>query len=112
MNFTQTRQEGSVHEFEVTVAAAEVEQRVNARLKEVSRSVSVPGFRPGRAPMAVVKSKVLASVHEEVVKALMKETSAQVLAENDLGDVEDPELEAVTIELGQDLVYRLVATVK
>ena len=49
MQVTETSADGLEREFTVTVPAEEITESANERLKELSQSVNLPGFRPGKA---------------------------------------------------------------
>ena len=57
MQITQTKNEDLTREFTVTMSAEEIDQRVNERLTELGKTVKMPGFRPGKIPMNLLKSK-------------------------------------------------------
>ena len=51
MQVTEIAAEGLKREFKVTVAASEIESRVQSRLARLAKTVRMPGFRPGKAPL-------------------------------------------------------------
>jgi trigger factor len=51
----------------LTLAAAEIGKEVDTRLKRLSRTVKVDGFRPGKVPMSVVAQRYAYSVQYEVM---------------------------------------------
>ena len=53
--------------LEVTVPAEHIEQAISARLKTFSRTAQLKGFRPGKAPLAVVKRQFGPQIRDEVV---------------------------------------------
>jgi FKBP-type peptidyl-prolyl cis-trans isomerase (trigger factor) len=48
MQVKQLKQDGLLHELEITIHADEIDNRINIRLKEVSKTVRLPGFRPAK----------------------------------------------------------------
>ena len=46
---------GLERRVEISVAMADVEKAVQAELKRVSRTAKIPGFRPGKVPMAMLE---------------------------------------------------------
>ena len=56
MQVTETTNEGLRLEFTVVVPKTDVESRMTVRLNEVGTSVNVPGFRPGKVPLSVLKN--------------------------------------------------------
>ncbi len=56
MNVTETSAEGLKREYKITVPASEVEDKIARRLGEIGQAVRVPGFRPGKVPMALLRA--------------------------------------------------------
>ena len=65
---------GLERRIEVSVPATRVRQQVDARLLKVSRTVRIKGFRPGKAPIHVVRKHYGREVRDEVVSDLIRET--------------------------------------
>ena len=57
MQVKQVKQDGLLHELEVTVQASEIDIRVDNRLMEVGKTIRIPGFRPGKVPLKILKQK-------------------------------------------------------
>ena len=82
-------------------------ERVLNRL--VSRA-KIEGFRPGRAPRALVESRLgPAAVREEVVEAMVPEVIRQALAEKSIDPIDNPDVEVIELERGKPA--RLKATI-
>ena len=62
MQITQTKQEALLREFTVTMTAQEIDEKINERLMELGKTVKMPGFRPGKIPLPLLKSKYGKSV--------------------------------------------------
>ena len=50
MQVTQTQADGLKREFKVVIPADDIKAKVDQRLTELSRTVRLPGFRPGKVP--------------------------------------------------------------
>jgi trigger factor len=70
---------GLERRLEVSVPATRVRQQVDARLLKVSRTARIKGFRPGKAPIHVVRKHYGREVRDEVVSDLIRETFAEAL---------------------------------
>src|ERR1700704_1035144 len=82
-------------------------ERVLNRL--VSRA-KIEGFRPGRAPRALVEARLGPAVlREEVVETMVPEVIRQALAERSIDPIENPDVEVLELERGRPA--RLKATV-
>ena len=55
MQVTETSAEGLKREFKITVPATEVEDQISRRLGEIGQSVRIPGFRPGKVPLPLLR---------------------------------------------------------
>lgn len=99
---------GLERRMEVSVPASEVEQQVDARLLRVSRSAKIKGFRPGKAPIHVVRQHYGAQVREEVVGDLIRQTFAEAVQKENLIPAGGPRIEPLTAEKGADLRYAAI----
>jgi trigger factor len=85
---------GLERRMEVSVPATRVRQQVDARLLKVSRTARIKGFRPGKAPIHVVRKHYGPQVKDEVVSELIRETFAEALRQEKLQPAGGPRIEA------------------
>ena len=84
-------------------------ERVLNRL--VSRA-KIEGFRPGKAPRALVESRLgPAVVREEVVEAMVPEVIRQALAEKSIDPIDNPDVEVLVLERGSPAKLKATITV-
>jgi trigger factor len=96
---------GLERRMQVSVPASRVEQQVDKRLLNVSRTARIKGFRPGKAPIHVVRKHYGAQVREEVVGDLIRETFAEALQKEKLVPAGGPSIEPIALDKGDDLKY-------
>ena len=94
--------------LEVAVPADEVNQEFEQRLKKVARSARLKGFRPGKAPLPVVRKQFGEQVHAEVVDHLIRSSLAQVLREQNLTPAGGPRIEPIAMAPGAELKFAAV----
>ncbi|MDE2165730.1 MAG: trigger factor [Alphaproteobacteria bacterium] len=111
MQVRETNAEGLKHEFTVVVAADEIEKQIQDRLAEIGRSVRLPGFRPGKAPLALLKKRYGPSVMGEVVERAVNDSSSAMIREHKLRPALQPKIEIVSFNEGKDLEYKLAVEV-
>lgn len=99
---------GLERRLEVAVPATEVASEVEQRLKRISRTARLKGFRPGKAPFAVVRKQFGEQVHTEVVTDLMRSSFAQALSQEKLTPAASPRIEPLAMGPGSDLKYAAV----
>ena len=57
MNVTELKSEGLKKEYKVMVPAQDFEKEVDAKINEIAKTVKLPGFRAGKAPVSMLKQK-------------------------------------------------------
>ena len=92
MQVTETTNEGLKREFRVTVAATDLETRVNERLSEMKDRVRINGFRPGKVPVAHLKKVYGRAVMAETIDQMVRETNAKIVTDRGLKLAMDPKI--------------------
>ena len=91
--------------MQVQVPAERVSQEIAARLKKLSRTARLNGFRPGKAPLTVIRQQFGTQVHREVIGELLQSSFAEAVTERQLSPAGSPRIEPQSIDEGQDLKY-------
>ncbi len=99
---------GLERRLEVSVPAARITGEVQQRLKNIARTARLNGFRPGKAPFAVIQKQFGDQVRTEVVSDLMRETYSQAIAQEKLKPAAGPRIEPIDISPDGDLKYAAV----
>ena len=94
--------------MEVSVPKEQIEQAVAERLQKVSRTAKLKGFRPGKAPIKVIRQQFGAQVRQEVLSDLMQQSFARAVTEAKLTPAAGPRIEPISSAPGADLKYRAV----
>lgn len=97
--------DGLTREFNVVIPATSIEERVVSRLTEVGRQVRLPGFRPGKVPMKLLRTRFGQSVRGEILENTISESTQAALTEKALKPAMQPKVELVTFEEGKDLEF-------
>ena len=112
MQVTETLSDGLKRAFSVVVPAAEIEGKVRAKLAEVGRTIKLPGFRPGKVPVNLVRQRYGASITAEIMDEALNNAADLVVEERGLRPagrpqialVGQPDLKAVT---ASDLAFSM-----
>src|SRR5260370_6878295 len=107
MQITETNAEGLKREFTVTVESNDIEKKMQDRLSEIGRTIRLPGFRPGKVPMPVLRKRYGASVMGEGPEKAVSDSSAQGMREHNLRPALQPKIEIVSFKEGADLEYKM-----
>jgi len=107
MQVTEKNAEGLKRSYKVVISAADIADKVEGRLEELSGKVNVPGFRPGKVPLKILKQRFGDSVRGEVLERAVNDASQQAITERGLRPAAQPKIEIVSAEDGGDLEYDL-----
>ncbi len=107
MQVEELKSDGLSREFSVTIPVADIDKRIDARLGELQGDVRLPGFRPGKAPLKILRQRFSKSVLGEVLEKAVGETSQELLSERELRPAVQPKIEITSFDEGQDLVYTM-----
>ncbi len=111
MQVVETKSEGLSREFKVTVAAKDIEEKINLRLEEVAATASLPGFRPGKVPVALLRKRFGPAIMGEILDQAVNDSSAQALMEKGLRPAGQPQVEITSFDEGADLEYTLAVDI-
>jgi trigger factor len=103
MKISETRAEGLLREYSILITAAEIDEQVSAKLAELATTVNMPGFRPGKVPMSVVKSRFGPQVQGEALKNALDEGARKAIEDNELRLASQPSVDIKAYDEGKDL---------
>jgi len=109
MHVTETLSEGLKRGFNVVLPASNIDAKREKRLAEVAKTVNLPGFRPGKVPMSVVKKRYAGSVTAEILEESVNEATTKIFTERNLRTAAQPKIEIVSIEDGKDVEFKIDA---
>jgi len=89
----------------VTVPAERIEKEVENRLKSLSRTVRLAGFRPGKVPVKVVATRYGTQVRNEVIGEVTKSSFQEAVTRENLRLAGMPQIEAKVTDPGADMEY-------
>ena len=108
MQVSLTATGGLERRLEVAVPETDVTGEIEQRLKSISRTARLKGFRPGKAPLTVVRKQFGDQVHAEVVQDLMRSSFAQALTQEKLTPAGGPRIEPISMGQGDGLKYAAI----
>ncbi len=105
MEVTATNSDGLKHELTIQIPHTRIDEAVTKRLKQLGKTVRLPGFRPGKVPIKLLRQRFETSVMGEVLEAVVDETSTEALTSKGLKPAMQPKIEVKTFEKNKDLEY-------
>ncbi len=107
MQVKELNKEGLKTEMEITVAASELDKKIDQKLLSLAPQVKLKGFRPGKAPLKVLRANYARSVMGEVLEQAVNESTRDAMKEKGITPAGQPKIEVKTFDQGQDLVYTI-----
>jgi trigger factor len=95
-------------ELELEIPAEDVSKAAERVAKEIARVAKVPGFRPGKAPVSLIKRRYADDIKGEVLQSLVPEKVEKAVAEQKLSPVSQPQVDKLDFNEGQPLKFRAV----
>ena len=89
----------------IGVPAERIETEVNKLLQQTARRAKVPGFRPGKVPMSVIRQRYEESARQEALGDLIQASFYEAVLEQKLKPAGAPSVEPKVFEKGKDLEY-------
>jgi trigger factor len=108
MQVSLTATGGLERRLEVAVPATDVDNEVEQRLKNISRTARLKGFRPGKAPITVIRKQFGEQVHADVVSDLIRSSFSEALTQEKLTPAGGPRIEPITMGPGTELKYAAI----
>ena len=110
MQVTSEAVSGVARRLNVSVPTSRVNEQFEARLKRTAKTVKINGFRPGKVPLNVVRREYGASIYQEVVNEIIRDTVFEAIQQEKNNAVGMPNIEKVENKDGA-LVYEAIVEV-
>ncbi len=107
MQVTETQSDGLKRSYRIVIEAAEMTSRIDARFDELKRNSRLKGFRPGKAPMNLLRKQFGTAVVQEVLQDAVKNSSEAALEQREIRQASPAMVEDLSFDQGDDLEYVL-----
>ncbi len=93
MQVTEISAEGLKREFKIVVPAADIGSRMDAKVEEIKGQIKLPGFRPGKVPVAVIKQRFGQSLLQEILQEQVDTGANKAMSDNELRPATQPSID-------------------
>src|SRR3954471_11278117 len=107
IQITTKKSEGVERLLEVSVPLAVVESEEEKQARRYATSVRLPGFRPGKAPAAMIRKRFKDAIRQQVLETLVQEAFKEVMEREKLDVAAQPHVHDVKFDEGQPLTFEL-----
>ena len=107
MKVTVDSKKGLKTNLTVSVDKKTIDEKIEVRLKELSKTMDLKGFRPGKVPVTVIKRQFGKAVYSEILEKILKETSTKAIEDKKIRIAGQPKLDLKSHGEDKDLNYTL-----
>ncbi|MGH4052093.1 MAG: trigger factor [Clostridium sp.] len=106
MNIKMEKLEKNIIKLEITVEAERFNKSLKKSVTKNSKTMNIPGFRKGKAPMNIIKKMYGEGVFfEDAINFCCDDTYPEALKEYDISPLDYPKIDIIEIAEGKDFVY-------
>ncbi len=98
--------EGCKHEFEITIPVQEIDKETERVVADIQKKVRLPGFRPGKAPASLVRTKFEPEIRKDVLENLVPKFFRQKMEQDNLQVVGQPSISDVHFHKGEPIRFK------
>lgn len=107
MQFSDKQSSGVERRIEVSIPPETVKAAEDKAARRYATKVRLPGFRPGKAPPAVVRKKFASEIRQEALEALVRDAYQEVVAKQELKLAAQPHIHDLKFEEGKPVTFEL-----
>ena len=89
-----------------------VSQEFQTVYSDLKRRVKIPGFRPGKAPLALLERRYAQTVQEDVIRRLVPDYFRRAIKETQLSPIEPPSIENIEVKKDAPMMFRATFEIK
>jgi trigger factor len=107
LKVTISKPKSWVRVLEIEIPQPDVDATYNKKLEEYKKDISLPGFRQGKIPMAMIKSRFGASIFGATVEDIMEKAFESACKENNINPINKGKLSNLKAEQGAPISFTL-----
>lgn len=99
--------EGCKHSLDLTIPVEDIEKETELAVVEIQKKAKIPGFRPGKVPLSIVKTRFESEVRQEVLDKLLPRFFRAALQQENLQVVGQPNIADIHFHKGEPLKFKV-----
>ena len=103
MEIKEKKTTGLKREFEITITNKTINELVQNKISELAPKASIPGFRPGKVPHSIIKSRFGKQIFGEVVNESLNNASKKIVDDFKINAATQPKMDVKTLDEGKDI---------
>ena len=91
--------------WEITIESDKISKKLHDKFINIAAEIKLPGFRPGKVPLNVIKQRYSKSITPEVLDEIVNDSLKELIKKKNLKPAVQPKIEIKKFEEGGDLVF-------
>ena len=107
MRIDELKSKGLDVEWNITVPANVIKIKISEKYEKISSSINLPGFRPGKVPLNIIKQRYSKSIMPEVLDEVVNDTLKNAVLKKKLKPSVQPKVDVKKFEEGSELIFNV-----
>ena len=107
MKIDEIKSKGLDREWNITIPAEVINKKLLEKYTKISSTVKLPGFRPGKVPMNIIKQRYSQSIMPEVLDELVNSSLKEAVIERNIKPSVQPKVDIKKFEEGDELIFNV-----
>ncbi len=107
MQIIETLNQGLKREFDITIPAKDMNSHLVTRLEVIGKRVKIPGFRPGKVPLPLLKQRYQTDALRDVIENCVDKAVKQTVKDHNLKLALKPNVTLTSYEEGKELTFHM-----
>ena len=107
MKVSKEKSKGLTLKFKAVIEAADFEKEVQSRVQKLAKETKLPGFRPGKAPAALINQKFRGAALGEALDVAVQKAVSDIVSENKIKPAGEPKVNIEKFEDGKDIEFSM-----
>ncbi len=107
MKIEELKSKGLDVEWNITVPASVINLKISEKYQKISSTIKLPGFRPGKVPIDIIKQRYSKSVMPEVLDEIVNDTLKNAVIQKEIKPSVQPKVNIKKFEEGKELIFNV-----
>ena len=103
MKIEEKKNKGLDLEWKVIIPSSSINSKLDEKYKDLAKNVKIPGFRPGKVPVNIIKKRFSQSVISEILDTVINENLRNAFLDKKIRPSVQPSVDIEKYEEGKDL---------
>ncbi len=103
MEIKEKKSKGLKREFEIIITNKSIDELVQNKISELAPKANIPGFRPGKVPHNIIRSRFGKQIFGEVVNESLNNASKKIVDDFKINAATQPKMDVKSLDEGKDI---------